>query len=64
MEARIIETDGLEELIARLWASGATGRDRVGALLTAIETVAPAAIDRAHARRVGRQLRLSETPAG
>lgn len=55
--------DRLEDLIARLWAGGAEGRDRVRALLVAIEIVAPSAIDQAHARRVSRQLGTRVKPA-
>jgi len=62
MDASTTGPHGLEELIARLWAGGTEGRDRLWALLVAIEAVAPAAIDRAHARRVSRQLKLPVTP--
>ncbi len=62
MDARTNGSQGLEELVARLWAGGAEGRDRLWSLLVAIEAVAPAAIDRAHARRVSRQLGLPLTP--
>lgn len=56
MEMNTTGTESLDDLIARLWAGGLAGRDRVGALLAAIEAVAPAALDQAHARRVARQL--------
>lgn len=52
------EAQSLEALVARLWSGGSEGRDRLWALLCAIETVAPAAIDRAHARRISRQLKM------
>lgn len=62
MDAQANGTQGLEDLVARLWAGGAEGRERLWSLLVAIETVAPTAIDRAHARRVARQLGLPLTP--
>lgn len=63
MDASTTGTQSLEDLITRLWAGGAEGRQRVWALLVAIEAVAPSAIDRAHARRVSRQLGMLVTPA-
>lgn len=63
MDAGLNDTDGLDGLIGRLWAAGPGGRDRVAALLSAIEAVAPAAIDQAHARRVARQLGLDRRAA-
>lgn len=63
MDASTTGPQSLEDLIARLWAGGAEGRERVWALLVAIEAVAPSAIDRAHARRVSRQLGMLVTPA-
>ena len=62
MDASTTGPQSLEELVARLWSGGAEGRERLWDLLVAIETVAPAAIDRAHARRISRQLKLPVTP--
>lgn len=56
MDRRETRADGLEDLIAGLWGRGEAGRAKVRGLLLAIEAAAPAAIDQAHARRVGRQL--------
>lgn len=66
MDLRPPDAEDLRDLVARLWAGGADGRDRVTALLSAIEIVAPAAVDQAHARRVARQLdlRRPEGPPG
>ena len=62
MDGSATGPQGLQELVARLWSGGPEGRDRLWALLVAIESVAPAAIDRVHARRVSRQLKLPVTP--
>lgn len=66
MDSRASVAEDLRDLVARLWTGGADGRDRVKALLSAIEVVAPAAVDQAHARRVARQLDLlrREGPPG
>lgn len=62
MDANATGVMSLEDLVARLWSGGTEGRERLWALLVAIEAVAPAAIDRAHARRISRQLNLPVTP--
>lgn len=64
MDANATGVMSLEDLGARLWSGGTEGRERLWALLVAIEAVAPAAIDRAHARRISRQLNLPVTPVG
>lgn len=64
MDADVTGAMSLEDLVARLWSGGTEGRERLWALLVAIEAVAPAAIDRAHARRISRQLNLPVTPVG
>lgn len=62
MDASTTAGQSLEDLISRLWAGGVEGRHRVWLLLVAIESVAPGAIDKAHARRVSRQLGLPVAP--
>lgn len=53
------ETMTLDRLVAHLWSSGEHGRSHVRALLSAIETVAPEAVDQVQARRIGRLLGLA-----
>lgn len=50
----------LEPLIEALWSNGGEGRQRVHDLLSAIDKIAPEAVERTYSLQVGRRLGLSQ----